>query len=76
MLRRCSCKWVDKLLSPAKENVSAQRPHVDGSDDDEVPDRINNPELYEPLPPTTGGEQSGHEDIDTYPQCGNSYGSV
>ena len=76
VLRRCSCKWVDKLLSPAKENVSAQRPHVDGSDDDEVPDRINNPELYEPLLPTTGGEQSGHEDIDTFPQCGNSYGSV
>ena len=77
VLKRCSCKWVDKLLSPTMENVSAQRSHVDGSDVDEVPDRINNPELYEPLLPTASGcKQSGGEDIDTFPQCGNSYGTV
>ena len=69
VLRRCSCKWVGKLLSPAKENVSAQRSHENDSDDNEVPDRVNNPELYEPLLPATSGMLSGGEDIDTYPQC-------
>ena len=76
VLRRCSCTWIHKLLSPAKENVSAQTSHENDSDDDEVPDRINNPELYEPILPTNGSKQSGGEDIDTYPQYGNSYGSV
>ena len=76
VLRRCSCKWAHKLLSPAKENSSAQRSHENDSVDSEAPDRINNPELYEPLLPATCGMQSGGEDIDTYPQCGNSYGSV
>ena len=76
VLRRYSCKWVDKLLSPVKENISAQRSHENDSVDNEVPDRINNPELYEPLLPATSGMLSGGEDTDSYPQCGNSYGSV
>ncbi len=76
VLKRYSCKLVQKLLSPAKETDCAKTSYESNSDADELPDRIINPELYEPLLPTTGGEQSGHEDIDTYPQCGNSYGSV
>ena len=77
VLRRYSCKWVDNLLSSTMEYVSAQRPDQNDGNNNEVPDRINNPELYEPLlPATSGGKQSGGEDIDTYPQCGNSYGSV
>ena len=72
VLRRCPCKWVRKLLSPAMETDTARRSHENASDDDEVPDRINHPEQYEPLLPAAGGEQSGSEDIDTYPQCGHS----
>ena len=77
VLRRCSCEWINKLFSPSVENVTVQTSPENNSDNEELPDRINNPELYESLLSTaSGGEQSGHEDTDTYPQCGNSYGSV
>ena len=80
VLRRCSCKWIRKLLSPAKDNASVQRSHDTNSDDNELPDRINHPELYQPLlPGTSVGRQGSGEDLDTYPHYGNTttdYGSV
>ena len=78
LLRAC-CSRIKKILLSRNEN---QYQHVQRGDNEDLPDRIVNPDIYQPLLPATNNSSGGEGDSqsDHQPQAGvNSlapYGSM
>ena len=78
LLRAC-CSRIKKNLQARNEN---QHQHIQGGDNEDLPDRIVNPNMYQPLLPATNNSNGGEGDFQSgcQPQVGvNSlvpYGSM
>ena len=72
------CSRIVKMFQARNKN---QRPHIQGDEntDEELPDRVVNPDMYQPLLPVTSNRE-GNSQSDCQPQAGvNSlvaYGSM
>ena len=58
LFRNC-CRKIGEKFQARKENQHLHTQRSDNIDDEDLPDRIVNPDMYQPLlPPTGGGEEN------------------
>ena len=62
------CSWIKKILLARNEN---QYQHIQRGDNEDLPDRIVNPDMYQPLLPATNSSNGGEGDSqsDRQPQA-------